>query len=128
MSLAVHIDRNLRLRKTTEEWPDTLDYRWEKDETAEFVEKLRQFAVETKFDEFFKGQSGIYEEGMRPMRQAVIVTFYFDRIESKNRPDSFFIHRHYLSATSYRISRRMEKTRRGDEPAELSPECHRVIS
>jgi len=65
MSLAVHIDRNLRLRKTTEEWPDTLDYRWEKDETAEFLEKLRQFAAETKFDEFFKAQSGMYEEGIR---------------------------------------------------------------
>ncbi len=65
MSLAVHIDRNLRLRKTDEEWPSTLDYRWEKEETAEFLEKLRQFAAETKFDEFFKGQSGIYEEGIR---------------------------------------------------------------
>jgi hypothetical protein len=65
MSLAVHIDRNLRLRKTTEEWPSTLDYRWEKQETAEFLEELRQFAAETKFDEFFKAQSGMYEEGIR---------------------------------------------------------------
>jgi hypothetical protein len=65
MSLAIHIDRNYRLRKTTEEWPSTLDYRWEKQETAEFLEKLRQFAAETKFDEFFKAQSGMYEEGIR---------------------------------------------------------------
>ena len=65
MSLAIHIDRNLRLRKTPEEWPSTLDYRWEKDETAEFLEKLRHFAAETKFDEFFKTQSGIYEKGVR---------------------------------------------------------------
>ncbi|MHC4586019.1 MAG: DUF4932 domain-containing protein [Planctomycetota bacterium] len=65
MSLAVHIDRNYRLRKTTEEWPSALDYRWEKQETAEFLEKLRQFAVETKFDEFFKAQSDIYEQGIR---------------------------------------------------------------
>ena len=65
MSLAVHIDRNYRLRKTLEEWPDTLDYRWEKQETAEFLEKLQQFAAETKFDEFFKAQSGMYEEGIR---------------------------------------------------------------
>jgi hypothetical protein len=68
MSLAVHIDRNLRLRKTTEEWPDTLDYRWEKDETAEFLEKLRQFAAETKFDEFFKAQGPSYEQGIRPCK------------------------------------------------------------
>ena len=68
MSLAVHIDGNYRLRKTTEEWPSALDYRWEKQETAEFLEKLRQFAVETKFDEFFKAQGSIYEQGIRPCK------------------------------------------------------------
>ena len=68
MSLAVHIDRNYRLRKTTEEWPSALDYRWEKQETAEFLEKLRHFAVETKFDEFFKAQGSIYEQGIRPCK------------------------------------------------------------
>jgi hypothetical protein len=65
MSLAVHIDRNLRLRKTFEEWPSTLDYRWEKQETADFLEKLRQFAAETKFNEFFKAQRDIYETGIQ---------------------------------------------------------------
>ena len=68
MSLAVHIDRSYRLRKTTEEWPSALDYRWEKQETAEFLEKLRQFAAETEFDEFFKAQSSIYEQGIRPCK------------------------------------------------------------
>ncbi len=68
MSLAVHIDRNYRLRKTAEEWPSTLDYRWEKLETAEFLEKLRQFAAETKFDEFFKAQGPNYEQGIRPCK------------------------------------------------------------
>ena len=68
MSLAVHIDRNLRLRETDEEWPSTLDYRWEKQETAEFLEKLRQFAIETKFDDFFKAQGPIYEQGIRPCK------------------------------------------------------------
>ena len=69
MSLAVHIDGNYRLRKTTEEWPSTLDYRWEKEETAEFLEKLRQFAAETKFDEFFKAQGPIYEQCIRPCKR-----------------------------------------------------------
>jgi hypothetical protein len=68
MSLAVHIDSSYRLRKTLEEWPDTLDYRWEKQETAEFLEKLQQFAAETKFDEFFKAQGPIYEQGIRPCK------------------------------------------------------------
>jgi len=65
ISLAVHIDRDFHPRKTFEEWPWGLDYRWEKQETAEFVEKLQQFAAETKFDEFFKAQSEIYEKGIR---------------------------------------------------------------
>ncbi len=76
MSLAVHIDENYRLRKTSEKWPSTLDYRWENQETAEFLEKLRQFAAETKFDEFFKAQAHIYEQGIRPcesvMRQKAV--------------------------------------------------------
>ena len=71
MSLAVHIDRNYRLRKTDEQWPATLDFRWEKQETEEFLEKLRQFADETKFDEFFRAQSRIYEEGMRSCREVM---------------------------------------------------------
>ncbi|MHC4581073.1 MAG: DUF4932 domain-containing protein [Planctomycetota bacterium] len=65
MSLAIHIDRNYQFRKTAEEWPSTLDCRWEKQETAEFLGKLREFAAETKFDEFFKAQSEIYEKGIR---------------------------------------------------------------
>ncbi len=68
MSLAVHIDHNYRLRKTVEEWPSTLDYRWDKQETAEFLEKLRHFAAETKFDEFFAAQGPIYEQGIRPCK------------------------------------------------------------
>ncbi|MHC4534925.1 MAG: DUF4932 domain-containing protein [Planctomycetota bacterium] len=71
MSLAVHIDDNYRLRKTAEEWPSTLDYRWEREETAEFLEKLRQFAAETEFDKFFKAQSSNYEQGIRPCKSVL---------------------------------------------------------
>jgi len=71
MSLAVHIVYNYRLRKTAEEWPSTLDYRWEKQETAEFLEKLRQFAAETKFDEFFKAQRDIYETGIQSCKDLI---------------------------------------------------------
>ena len=65
MSLAVHIDRSFRPRKSFSQWPWGLDYRWEKDETAEFLEQLRDFAAETEFDAFFKSQSGLYEQGVR---------------------------------------------------------------
>ncbi len=71
MSLAAHIDRSLRLRETPEEWPSTLDYRWEKQETTEFLEKLRQFAAETKSDEFFKGQRDIYETGIQSCKDLI---------------------------------------------------------
>ncbi len=65
MSLAVHIDDHYRLRQTDEPWPATLDYRWEKQETDEFLEKLRDFAAATKFDAFLKAQNHMYEEGIR---------------------------------------------------------------
>ena len=71
MSLAVHFEGNYRLRKTTEEWPSTLDYRWEKEETEKFLEKLRQFAAETNFDEFFKGQRDIYETGIQSCKDLI---------------------------------------------------------
>ncbi|MCP4259495.1 MAG: DUF4932 domain-containing protein [Planctomycetes bacterium] len=71
MSLAVHIDDNFRLRKTPEDWPSTLDYRWEKQETTEFLMKLRQFAAETKFNEFFKAQRDIYETGIQSCKDLI---------------------------------------------------------
>jgi hypothetical protein len=71
MSLAVHIDHDLRLRKIPEDWPSTLDYRWEKDETAQFLEKLRQFAADTKFDEFFKAQRDVYETGIQSCKDFI---------------------------------------------------------
>ncbi|MHC4518777.1 MAG: DUF4932 domain-containing protein, partial [Planctomycetota bacterium] len=71
MSLAVHIDDNCKLRKTTEQWPSTVDKRWEKQETAEFLDKLRQFAAETKFDEFFKAQKDIYETGLQSCKDLI---------------------------------------------------------
>ncbi len=65
MSLAAHVDRDLRPRKAFEEWPWGLDTRWEKQERAEFIEKLQQFAAETKFNEFFKAHGALYETGIR---------------------------------------------------------------
>jgi len=66
MSLAVHIDGDYRLRKTDEPWPATLDSRWEKQETEEFLEKLRHFAAETDFDAFFRARGDYYQQGIRP--------------------------------------------------------------
>jgi len=65
MSLSVYIDRDFRPQKTFEEWPWGLDYRWERQETKEFIEKLQQFATDTKFNEFFKAHGTLYEKGIR---------------------------------------------------------------
>jgi len=65
MSLAVRIDRDFRPRKSFDRWPWELDSRWEKQETQEFLAKLRQFAVDTKFNEFFAAHGPLYEEGIR---------------------------------------------------------------
>jgi len=65
MSLAVYIDHDFRPRKTFEQWPWGLDGRWKEQETAEFLEQLRQFAAETKFNEFYKAHSALYEMGIR---------------------------------------------------------------
>ena len=68
MSLAVYIDRDLRPFKSFDEWPWGLDGRWQKEETIEFLEKLRQFAAETKFGEFFKAHKLLYEKGLDSCR------------------------------------------------------------
>jgi hypothetical protein len=74
MSLAVYIDRDFRPRKTFEQWPWGLDGRWKKQETAEFLEQLRQFAAETKFNEFYKAHTSLYETGIRSC-QAVMAQY-----------------------------------------------------
>jgi hypothetical protein len=71
MSLAVHIDHNLRLRKGAEQWPSTLDERWNSKNVNEFLAELRDFAEETKFDEFFKAQSEIYQTGIRSCKDLI---------------------------------------------------------
>jgi len=68
MSLAVYIDRDFRPRKTFDQWPWGLDGRWKKQETAEFLEQLRQFATETKFNEFFDAHNTLYETGINSCR------------------------------------------------------------
>lgn len=71
MSLAVHVDHDFRLRKIAEQWPSTLDERWNKQETAEFLEKTRAFAIETKFNEFFKAQCEIYQTGINSCKEMI---------------------------------------------------------
>ena len=71
MSLAVHIDNSYRLRKTTEGWPRSLDERWQKEATVEFLKKLQDFEAKTRFDEFFKSQQDIYETGVGSCKELI---------------------------------------------------------
>jgi len=68
MSLAVYVERDYCPRRTFEQWPWGLDGRWKKQETIEFLELLRQFAAEAKFDEFYEAHSALYETGIRSCR------------------------------------------------------------
>ena len=70
MSLAVHLrDANsLRLRLPLEPWPDGLDGRWHPEDVREFLEKARQFAKETHFNEFIKTQQPMYDRAVANLR------------------------------------------------------------
>ena len=70
MSLAVHLkDANsLRLRLPLEPWPDGLDGRWHPEDVRDFLEKARQFAKETHFNEFIKTQQPMYDRAVANLR------------------------------------------------------------
>jgi len=65
MQLAIYIDRNFKARRPLDDWPWGLGERWKKQETQEFIEKLQQFAKETKFNEFFEKHQGLYQKGIQ---------------------------------------------------------------
>ncbi|MEJ2702717.1 MAG: DUF4932 domain-containing protein [Sedimentisphaerales bacterium] len=71
MSLAIYIDRDFRPLKSFDQWPWGLDGRWRKAETIEFLDRLKQFAAETRFDEFFKAHEPLYEKGLGSCRAIV---------------------------------------------------------
>jgi hypothetical protein len=70
MSLAVHLkDANgLQLRVPLKPWPDSLDGRWHPEDVRDFLEKARQFAKETNFNEFFKAQQPMYDRAVANLR------------------------------------------------------------
>lgn len=74
MSLAIHIDCDLRPLKSFEQWPWGLDGRWHKEETQEFLAALRDFAAETKFDAFFQAHRPMCDKGIASC-QAVLAQF-----------------------------------------------------
>ena len=64
MGLAIHIKdiNDFQLLVPLDPWPESLDRRWQKDKVIEFLDKAKQFAQETKFDEFFSAHKSIYDK------------------------------------------------------------------
>ncbi|MBN1974901.1 MAG: DUF4932 domain-containing protein [Sedimentisphaerales bacterium] len=61
--MAIHIKdvNEFEMLLPLEPWPETLDKRWEKDKAAEFIDKAKQFARESKFNEFFNAHKSMYD-------------------------------------------------------------------
>ena len=70
MGLAIHLQdtNSLRLRVPLEPRPDGLDGRWRPEDVRDFLEKTRQFAQESKFDEFIKAQQPMYDRAVAKLQ------------------------------------------------------------
>ena len=73
MSMAAHMDvritgqgaaakAEIRAKPGLGARPARLDARWEQDDVREFLSKLREFARDTKFAEFFTGHEAFYKD------------------------------------------------------------------
>ena len=61
--MAAHLDKKLNLRQDVA--PGSLEGRWSGVDKERFVELLKKFAAETRFDEFFAGNAEMYAEASR---------------------------------------------------------------
>jgi hypothetical protein len=70
MSLAVYLDdvNNLRLKVPLKPRPDGLDERWRPEDVRDFLDKARQFARESNFDEFIETQQPMYDRAVANIR------------------------------------------------------------
>ncbi len=73
MSLAIHIKdvNNFDLLVPLDPWPESLDSRWNKEKVNEFLDKAKQFARETKFNEFFAAHKSMYDRASDNLRSLI---------------------------------------------------------
>jgi hypothetical protein len=71
--LAVHLDdaTHLALRVPLDPWPEKLDRRWTRESLEEFLAALREFALESRFADFFAQHQPLYEETAKRVKAAV---------------------------------------------------------
>ncbi len=84
MSLAVHLsdDRTLQLRVPLDPWPAGLDSRWQPEDVTEFLDKLRSFADESDFWEFFDAHKGLHRRAVVEMEAVLADAVDLDWFES----------------------------------------------
>ena len=79
MWMAIHLDDNLNLlTDVTDVWQR--DTRWTIENVEKFVPLLQQFAKDTKFDDFFKENTVLYNEAVKlfdPLYEPVRLDWYF---------------------------------------------------
>ena len=79
MWMAIHLDDNLNLlTDVTDVWQR--DTRWTIKNVEKFVPLLQQFAKDTKFDDFFKENTVLYDEAVKlfvPLYEPVRLDWYF---------------------------------------------------
>jgi hypothetical protein len=73
MSLAVHLagGADLKERIPLDPLPEVVDSRWTAEDAKAFVAAARQFAIDTKFDDFWKAHDALYAD-MRKQLQTLI--------------------------------------------------------
>ncbi|MBK5721262.1 DUF4932 domain-containing protein [Dysgonomonas sp. Marseille-P4677] len=91
MSLAVHLDNNLDIRKDV-----TLDYidgRWNNVDLKKYLLRLKKFSKDTKFDKFFEDNADLYVEARRqfmPIYEKIDLE-WFAKFFGEGASDTFYI-------------------------------------
>lgn len=80
MSLAVHLaeGRSLQLRAPLDPWPVGLDPRWQPEDVREFLDKLRGFADESRFWDFFDAHEPLHRDAVLELESVLAGAVDFD--------------------------------------------------
>lgn len=78
MSMAIHLDNQDGTLSLLKEATPSLDARWKKVDTDEFLSRLNSFYRDTRFHEFFKAHQDLYEKGIEAYEDSVSSHFDTD--------------------------------------------------
>lgn len=91
MSLAVHLDNNLDIRKDAT--LDCIDKRWNNVDLKKYLTLLKKFRNDTKFDKFFEDNADVYVEAGRQFMPVYenIDQKWFAKFFGEGAADKFYI-------------------------------------